>query len=325
MKKNKTIIPIASGKGGVGKSLLTANLAIALANMGHKTVAVDLDLGGSNLHTYLRIPNTNPGIGDFLKGKYVQFDNLLIQTNIPNLGFIPGDGKTPFMANMPFSQRLSLLELLQNVPAEYILLDLGAGSTFNTLNFFGLAHKGAIVTTFETPAIMNFLVFLRNFIFRVLSSLARDNKNLLNELISSFRQPINKVPLTVDALLEKVASFDQSLAKNVKKKLQDYRPRIIFNMGEHPDELDVTEKIANTISQSLGIESDFFGFIFFDDYVRKASKKGEILLSRYPDTVSSKSIIQIAKRIIKNWDNTFDDSASLLKQDTKEKYAAWEK
>jgi flagellar biosynthesis protein FlhG len=325
MKKNKTIIPIASGKGGVGKSMLTANLAIALANMGHKTVAVDLDLGGSNLHTYLKIPNTNPGIGDFLKGRHVSFDDLLVQTNIPDLSFIPGDGKTPFMANIPFSQRLSLLDHLQNVPAEYILLDLGAGSTFNTLNFFGLALKSAIVTTFETPAIMNFLVFLRNFIFRVLTSLVRDDKKLLGELISSFRQPINKIPLTVGALLDKVARSDQGLAEKVRKKLRDYRPRIIFNMGEHPDELDVCEKIANTISQSLSIECDFFGFIFFDNFVRKSSKKGEILLAQYPGTISSKSIVQIAKRIIKNWDNTFDDSASLLKQDTKEKYSTWKK
>ncbi|MBQ5646286.1 MAG: P-loop NTPase, partial [Treponema sp.] len=44
------IIPVASGKGGVGKSLLSANLAIALGQAGKKVVLVDLDLGASNLH-----------------------------------------------------------------------------------------------------------------------------------------------------------------------------------------------------------------------------------------------------------------------------------
>ena len=65
----KTIIPIAGGKGGVGKSLFVANLAIALAEAGHSTVAVDMDMGSSNLHTYLGLNNLNPGIGDFLKVK----------------------------------------------------------------------------------------------------------------------------------------------------------------------------------------------------------------------------------------------------------------
>ena len=44
------IIPVASGKGGVGKSLLSANLAIALGQAGKKVVLADLDLGASNLH-----------------------------------------------------------------------------------------------------------------------------------------------------------------------------------------------------------------------------------------------------------------------------------
>ncbi len=47
--KEMTIIPVASGKGGVGKSVITANLSVSLAEKGCRVVAVDLDLGGSNL------------------------------------------------------------------------------------------------------------------------------------------------------------------------------------------------------------------------------------------------------------------------------------
>ena len=69
MKKRPEIIPVASGKGGVGKSFLTANLGFALGEMGHRTVAVDMDLGGSNLHAFLGLSNRFPGIGDFLKAR----------------------------------------------------------------------------------------------------------------------------------------------------------------------------------------------------------------------------------------------------------------
>ena len=47
---------IGGGKGGVGKSLVSANVSICLALMGYKVVTVDLDLGGANLHTCLGIP-----------------------------------------------------------------------------------------------------------------------------------------------------------------------------------------------------------------------------------------------------------------------------
>jgi flagellar biosynthesis protein FlhG len=82
MLGNTTIIPVASGKGGVGKSLIAANLSMALARLGHETVAVDLDLGGSNLHSYFGLPNKFPGIGDYLKGGRSDLENLLIKTDI---------------------------------------------------------------------------------------------------------------------------------------------------------------------------------------------------------------------------------------------------
>jgi len=68
---NATVIPVAAGKGGVGKTQIAANLAIALAQAGEKTIVVDLDLGGSNLHTHLGLPNRNPGLGDYLRARKV--------------------------------------------------------------------------------------------------------------------------------------------------------------------------------------------------------------------------------------------------------------
>ncbi|MEJ2033187.1 MAG: hypothetical protein P8Y63_09145 [Deltaproteobacteria bacterium] len=78
--------------------MLTVNLATALAKAGHATVATDLDLGGANLHTMLGMPNKYPGIGDFLKGGRSGLQDLLVPTAYPNFRFLPGDGRTPFMA-----------------------------------------------------------------------------------------------------------------------------------------------------------------------------------------------------------------------------------
>ena len=57
------IIPVASGKGGVGKSLLSANLAIALGQSGKKVILADLDLGASNLHLVLGVQSPKQGLG----------------------------------------------------------------------------------------------------------------------------------------------------------------------------------------------------------------------------------------------------------------------
>ncbi|OQY57828.1 MAG: hypothetical protein B6245_14985 [Desulfobacteraceae bacterium 4572_88] len=320
MDQKRTIIPIASGKGGVGKSVLAANLSIALAMMGHSTVAVDLDLGGSNLYTCLGIPNRYPGIGDYLRTGNVAFEDLLVQTDIPNLKFLPGDGRTPFMANISNEQRLLLINKIRKIPARYVILDLGAGSVFNTLNFYGLAYKGIIISTFETSSVMNFIMFLRNFMFRVISNVVRGNQDALDLLIKAFQQPIRSKPLTIRVLLGQLADIDPKLALKAQKTCRNYHPRIIFNMGDHPDELNMLEKLDHTLRQGLSVEADYFGFIFYDDTVRQAAKNREILMTHHPRTVASENIRQIARRIGHIWDRNLSNSGVYLMENTWNQY-----
>ena len=65
----KKVWAIGGGKGGVGKSLVSANVAICLALMGNKVVAVDLDLGGANLHTCLGLPIPQVTLSDYVSKK----------------------------------------------------------------------------------------------------------------------------------------------------------------------------------------------------------------------------------------------------------------
>lgn len=97
------IIPVASGKGGVGKSLFSTNIAICLANEGKSVLLVDLDLGASNLHSMLNII-PKKSIGTFLKTR-INFSDIIIQSGIKNLNFIAGDSDIPELANIAASQK----------------------------------------------------------------------------------------------------------------------------------------------------------------------------------------------------------------------------
>ena len=99
------IIPIASGKGGVGNSLLAANLAIALGQAGKRVVLVDLDIGASNLHLVLGYQAPRAGIGTFLTGG-AEFDELIIDTDYDNVRFIPGDAAIPGLTSIKNFQKL---------------------------------------------------------------------------------------------------------------------------------------------------------------------------------------------------------------------------
>ncbi len=322
METKSTIIPVASGKGGVGKSVVAANLAMALARMGHSTVAVDLDLGGSNLYTSLGMPNKFPGVGDFLKSKK-QLSDFIVPTSFPNLGFLPGDARTPFMANISYKQRVALFNAIRKIDAEYVIVDLSAGTMFNMLNFFGLSYNGMIVTSFETTSIMNFMMFLRNFMFRVISGLVHGNKKALMRMVIAFHEPMNSKPTTVNTLFKKIAEVDPDLSLDVQAVCKNYRPRIVFNMGDHPNELNLLKKLDSSIKKGLSLNADYFGFLFNDDTVRMAAKKRKTLLPNYPESIAAMGIEQIAKRVSKMWNRPIDNSMAKLMEDARKQHGRY--
>ncbi len=317
-----TIIPIASGKGGVGKSMFTANLAIALAELGHETVAVDLDLGGSNMYSFLGLGNEYPGIGDYLKARNprLELDDLLVPTGIPNLRFLPGDVQTPFMANIPYAQKMRFIRNLKKISARYILLDLSAGSSYNTLDLFGITPMGILVTTFERTAIMNMFTFLKNFMFRTIEKALSGNQQLRKLIRESYIQPVITGRVTAQELLEQISGIDPEIGNKIKDLFQNCRPRLIFNIGNHPDELKILNQIDVNVEKNLLLRVDFMGFIFDDRSVPESINKRVTLIPHYRDSLVAEDIIRIADRIVRLWDQPMNNTAEILQKMTRQIY-----
>jgi flagellar biosynthesis protein FlhG len=312
MNTGPTVIPIAGGKGGVGKTFLTANLGIALAEMGNPTVAVDMDLGGSNLHSFLGLSNRFPGIGDFLKARSAELEELLVSTESPNLQFLPGDGLTPFMANIPYAQKVRLISSIKRLPVEYILLDLGAGTSFNTLDFFRISPHGFVITTPEYPSIMGMLVFLKHFLLRVIERTFAKDRQIHDLMRSLYKQPMTYQKMSIRVLRSRIDEISREAGERMTELCNKYRPRIVFNMGDHPEEIKIAEQINNSLESILSIEADYFGYIFYDSTVRESVKKGTTLLPHYRESMAAVCLKRVAERIIKYLDMEVKNSAQHL-------------
>lgn len=312
MAQTTTIIPVAGGKGGVGKTFVAANLAAALAKRGHSTIVVDLDLGNSNLHTLLGIENRHPGVGEFLhKATDQSLANLVVPTEIPNLRFLPGDGRLPFMANITYYQKRTLLRAIGELPANYVVLDLSAGTSFNTLDLFLIRDKGIVVTSPEYPAIHKMLVFLKNATLRAFEQNLRDP-----ELTRSFRelygQSMSDPVFTANSFRERLAKSDPATGAKVAQICQKFRPRIVYNMMESLDDTAVFHRIDRSLADILSIECDHFGLIPYDSEVRRSLKQPGLFLPRHLDSPTSQTIDRIAERVVRYWDDPIVGSAELL-------------
>lgn len=149
-KKTKTIA-ITSGKGGVGKTSLSANLAIALAQGGASVTLLDADLGMANINIVFGIiPKYN--LYHVIKGKKSLKDVVI---EIPEgIKIIAGASGFYQLANLETKQRAEFINAFSSLDTDdYMLIDTGAGVSQNVLSFTMAADEVIVVTTPEPTAI----------------------------------------------------------------------------------------------------------------------------------------------------------------------------
>lgn len=141
------ILPIGGGKGGSGKSFLSGSLAVLLAREGFRTLVIDVDLGAANLHTIIGVTHPRLSLSDFINKRVSNLADTIIATPTPLLFMISGAMNNLDIANLAHEQKMKVLRHIVKLPYDYILLDLGAGTSFNTLDFFMISDHGIFVTT----------------------------------------------------------------------------------------------------------------------------------------------------------------------------------
>ncbi|MDR3254835.1 MAG: septum site-determining protein MinD [Synergistaceae bacterium] len=146
------IIVVTSGKGGVGKTTTTANLAVALASMGNRVVAIDGDIGLRNLDVIMGLENRIVyTLIDALEGICRLNQTLIRDKRIENLYMIPtAQSKTKDAVTS--EQMKGICEDLRN-DFDYILVDSPAGIEAGFRNAAAGADEALVVTTPEVSAV----------------------------------------------------------------------------------------------------------------------------------------------------------------------------
>lgn len=145
------IITVASGKGGVGKTNLSTNLAIAYAKLGKRVILMDADLGLANVNVVLGIiPKYNLY---HLIRKQKSMKEIIMDTSY-GIQIVAGASGFAKIANLSEDERRTFIaELSEMSNADVIIIDTSAGVSNNVLSFVAAADEAIIVTTPEPTAI----------------------------------------------------------------------------------------------------------------------------------------------------------------------------
>jgi len=296
----RKVIPIASGKGGVGKTVIAVNLAIHLAKMGMDTVVIDLDLGGSNLHTILGMKNNRMGIGNFLSDPRASFDQIVQMTSYENLRYVPGDVLVTGTQDLQLSQKKRIIDGILNLDVDYVIIDLASGSSPQVLDFFLISNCGFLITTPQTISILNVYNFFKNLIVRFFQRALKENDKVSNYLKKVLKEKKPGEHFSLGAIIKQITDIDSNAGQKARQYVSVLQPKIIVNMAKSPEELDTAENLKDLIKTTLELDVECMGMLFLDLKMDEAVSSKKPLVVFDENSIFSKELARIALKIVQS-------------------------
>lgn len=294
----KQIWAIGGGKGGVGKSLIASSLAIALSRLGNKVVAIDLDLGGANLHTSLGVDLPRQTLSDFFSGRAESLQECVSPSGITNLEIISGAQDSVGVANLKHAQKVRLMESVRELDADYLVFDLGAGTNSNTVDFFLYSDLGLIVLLPEPTSIENAYRFIKSTYYRRLRLSPKLAE--VRELITMAMDAKNPMGIrTPSDLFREVNKVNPEAGMHLKQEIEKFRLKLIVNQARTQTDVDIGFSVKSVCKKYFGIEMDYVGYLDYDSAVWQAVRRKRPILLEFPNSQLVSSVERITNYLVK--------------------------
>lgn len=265
------------GKGGVGKSVTALHVATQLALGGRQVVLVDGDLGSPNLHTLLGIRRPGATLSSFIQREVDRLEDALVETCVPGLRLIAGSRDVFGAANPKFLQKQRVLRHLHGLDADEVVLDLGAGTSFHTLDLFNAATHRLVVLTAEPTALQNAYGFVKMALYRrILAEMGR-GRTRESAVGVAIREALEGAPENrVRHVGELVAILDRLSpegADELRGLLAASTVCLVVNMASETEGAAVARTLAQVGREFLQIDCRYAGNVGADSAVVQAVRK----------------------------------------------------
>jgi flagellar biosynthesis protein FlhG len=290
------LIAVGGGKGGVGKSMLSANLGLCLAEAGHRVILIDADLGGANLHSCLGIDPPKLTLSDFMDKRVASIDALVTKTPYPNLSLISGALDEVTVANPRYSQKVRLMKEITRLDASVVILDLGAGTSYNTLDFFLIADHGIVSILPEPTSIENAYRFVKAAYFRRLKNLEHLHgmSKTVDRLMADKEQL--KIRTPADLLVHLVREAPER-GRLLAEDLAAFSFELVVNQVRGQDDIATATNVRTACAKYFGINIRLLGAVPYDNVVWQAVRKRQAVSRAFPQADVSRAVRALAQTL----------------------------
>jgi flagellar biosynthesis protein FlhG len=292
------MIAVGGGKGGVGKTFVTVNAAAAIAREGFEVVVVDGDLEGANLHTCFGIPPPPKSLADFVANREEDLAKLLVETGIPNLRLIAATHANLASAQPGHFQRVRLISRLRQLPADLVLIDLGAGTHPAVMDYFLVSDDGVVVFSPEPTSTENAYAFLRAAFYRRmrLAMMTHSVRALVTQAMDQRNERGIRTPMD---LLREIQALDPSEGARFADAVRSFRPRLVVNEVRTADEIKLGFSVRSVCRKYFGVDAEYLGYVNHDAAVRQSVVMRRPLIDTEPNCDAAVYLRRIARKLIR--------------------------
>lgn len=286
------VVAAAAGKGGVGTSLVLANLGLFFAQIGRKVLLIDLARGGGNLHAMVGHAARRDGAEAELESD--ELEARIEETTIANLAVIPARPadrrRAPSLGWRTWLEQ-TVARLLPRFDA--FLFDCGAWPRREAFDLFVHAASPVVVCAPEPTAVESTLGFLREATNRFLAH-EPERGGFVREVLAA----TGRAPPTPAELLERVADRDEAAARELFRHVQTFGPGLVMNQVRVRGDFDLGPAVESVARRILGIPLRFLAAIETDDAIWKSVRSGRPLLVEAPSSKPAREIERVARWIL---------------------------
>ena len=287
------VVAVGGGKGGVGKSLLAANLGIFLATLGKKVVVVDVALGTPNLHLFCGVPRPSRTLAEAVAHN-APLAELAVSTPVPGMRLIAGASDPAWIADAEVAVVQDLLLQARALPCDWVVLDLGPGMSAGVLELFLGADVGVVAAVADPTSVELMHRFVRAAFVHRLRQLG------LGELALRAASPRPRdggIVGPLDLYLAAVESGD-AYVEHLRAAILGFAPHLVINAARSKHDMELGRAIASAARRRLGVPMSYLGHLEYDEAVWASTRRRRPLLVEHPEARITKCIEKVTRGLL---------------------------
>lgn len=197
-------------------------------------------------------------------------EDIIIETGVKGIGLICGADDILGVANPTYAQKIRILSQIEELDADFVLLDLGASTSFNTLDFFNYSHGKICLLTSQATSLQNGYGFLKSALYRQISREFVREEEIQELLWETDDKSLESEVTSIKDILNLLQARDPGLYLRLQQVIEDYQIWLVVNMVKNDRDTMSGLIIREVTAKYLALQPEILGQVSYDLAVEAA-------------------------------------------------------